>query len=158
MIVGMAPVMGAAQLCYFDRFDADGDGVITKAEVEAAAVARFTESDSNGDGSLSAEEMIAAAESRHANRHSDRIAKRIEKHDANGDGLLSLEEVTVAASTGVPEKCLIILMRMAMALSPKLKLRRPNRFAVGNAVAWIRKQLKIAGAGIINPFISGAQL
>jgi len=101
---GNGPGKGHGPAALFERFDTNGDGTITKAEVEAAAAARFTEADSNGDGVLSAEEMTAAAEGRRANRRAERIAKRIEMHDANGDGMLSLEEVTAAAGDGRANK------------------------------------------------------
>lgn len=81
----------------FERFDVNGDGAITKDEIAAAAVNHFNEADSNGDGQLSAEEMAAMAQSNHAERMSERIARRIERHDTNGDGMLSLEEATAIA-------------------------------------------------------------
>jgi Ca2+-binding EF-hand superfamily protein len=41
------------------RFDTDGDGVISLAEVEARRKARFAEVDANSDGKLTAEELKA---------------------------------------------------------------------------------------------------
>lgn len=43
----------------FERFDTNGDGVITQAEVEAIGAAKFAKSDTNGDGFLDAEELKA---------------------------------------------------------------------------------------------------
>jgi len=40
-----------------DRMDADGDREITRAEIEAAAVARFHRRDANRDGVLTGDEM-----------------------------------------------------------------------------------------------------
>ena len=80
----------------FERMDADQDGSITKAEVEAAAVARFTEADANGDGLLDADEMAAAGEGRNAERRAKRIAKHMERADTDGDGAISLEEMTAS--------------------------------------------------------------
>lgn len=76
-----------------EKFDANGDGAITKAEIQEAAAARFAQADTNGDGVLSAEEMTAAAQARSAKATGDRVAKRIEKLDTNGDGQLSLDEM-----------------------------------------------------------------
>ncbi|MGX9357211.1 EF-hand domain-containing protein [Roseobacteraceae bacterium S113] len=73
----------------FEQLDADGDGALTKAEIQNAGAARFAAADTNGDGLLSADEMAAQASKRHA----DRIGKMMERADANGDGMLSLEEL-----------------------------------------------------------------
>jgi hypothetical protein len=43
----------------FGRADADGDGVITRAEVEAQTRTRFERQDTNGDGVVSADEVRA---------------------------------------------------------------------------------------------------
>jgi Ca2+-binding EF-hand superfamily protein len=77
----------------FERFDLDGDGRITEAEVEDAAAQRFAEADANGDGQLSAEELVAAAEARRVERQAARIDRMIERLDGDGDGLLSPEEI-----------------------------------------------------------------
>jgi len=73
----------------FEQLDADGDGVLSQAELDAIGQTRFDAADSNGDGVLSAEEMAARAQ--------ERIAKRtdavIERFDTNGDGVLSVEEM-----------------------------------------------------------------
>ena len=74
---------------FFEKFDLNGDGEITREEVENAREARFTETDLDGDGLISADEMQA------------KMAARIEQHqqamferrDANKDGSLSMEEM-----------------------------------------------------------------
>ena len=43
----------------FDAIDADGDGTITRAELEAHGTARLAEFDANGDGLLDRAELIA---------------------------------------------------------------------------------------------------
>lgn len=95
---GDAPREGrGGPVMLLERFDTNGDGAITKEEMQGAAAAHFAEADTNGDGMLSAGEMAAAAESRRAERQADRIAKRIERSDTDGDGMLSLQEATAAA-------------------------------------------------------------
>ena len=97
---GMGPRDARGPAMLFERFDTNSDGAITRAEIEAAALAHFTQADVNGDGQLTADEMAAAADARRAGRQADRIAKRIEHHDTNGDGMLSLQEATAAAAAG----------------------------------------------------------
>lgn len=77
----------------FEELDANGDGSLTLAEIEARAQARFAETDTNGDGLISAEEMTAAMDKAREGRAERRIRHQIERMDANGDGLLSIEEM-----------------------------------------------------------------
>jgi hypothetical protein len=77
----------------FAQLDADGDGKITQAEMDAHKAARFAEADTNGDGALDAEEMMAHAAERMKGRMGDRMGKMIERHDTNGDGKLSMDEM-----------------------------------------------------------------
>lgn len=76
-----------------EQLDTNGDGAITRAEVDAAAAERFATADSDGDGLLSAEELTAAAESRQADRRVRGLERMIERLDENDDGLLSAEEL-----------------------------------------------------------------
>jgi Ca2+-binding EF-hand superfamily protein len=73
----------------FDRFDADKDGVITEAEIEAARATRLAAADTNGDGALSAEEFTARAVARAA----ERAGRMFARFDADGDGRLSDAEM-----------------------------------------------------------------
>lgn len=73
----------------FETLDADGDGALTQAEMEAHRSARFAEADADGNGSLSADEMMAMGQK----RKSDRAARMIERLDANSDGEVSEEEL-----------------------------------------------------------------
>lgn len=79
-----------------ERFDANGDGAITKQEIEAAGVERFNSADADGNGLVTAEEMAAAADKEVSERMTKRISKHIERADTNGDGSLSLEEATAS--------------------------------------------------------------
>lgn len=76
----------------FEELDADGNGELTKAEMEARRDARFARIDSNGDGKLSAAEIEAEG----ARRAAERAARMIERHDKDGDGVLSREELPKA--------------------------------------------------------------
>jgi Ca2+-binding EF-hand superfamily protein len=77
----------------FATIDADADGKITLAEIEAHRLARFTAADANGDGALDAAEALAFQEAEMAEMLARRAAKMIERHDDNGDGTLSAEEM-----------------------------------------------------------------
>jgi Ca2+-binding EF-hand superfamily protein len=77
----------------FDQIDADKDGKITLAEMEAFRAARFAAADTNGDGNLSAEELVAMHAAERAARELQRSADMIAKFDTNADGVLSAEEL-----------------------------------------------------------------
>ncbi len=85
--------MGAALLLdRFDQVDADKDGKVTKAEVEAFRAARFAAADTDKNGSLSPEELAAFQEQEMAARKAARATRMLERLDANSDGQLSAEE------------------------------------------------------------------
>lgn len=73
----------------FEEIDTDGNGEVTKAELQALKEARFAAADSNGDGVLSLEEMQAQGRERAA----ERAARMLERFDKNGDGALSKDEL-----------------------------------------------------------------
>jgi Ca2+-binding EF-hand superfamily protein len=73
----------------FEQVDADGDGKITKAEMEAYKTARFEAADTDGDGKLSQDEMTAALDDRRMARAVDMVTRL----DTDEDGLLSAEEL-----------------------------------------------------------------
>ncbi|MEM1236837.1 MAG: EF-hand domain-containing protein [Pseudomonadota bacterium] len=77
----------------FSELDADGNGEVTRAEMEAFAAARFAAVDIDGDGSLSAEELVAARSADNADRMERRINRFLERADDNGNGKLELEEM-----------------------------------------------------------------
>lgn len=74
---------------FFERFDVNGDGQITREEISVVRAERLTEVDADGDGFVTADELEAAA----AERARERVARIIELRDADGDGKLSLEEM-----------------------------------------------------------------
>ena len=75
----------------FEMLDANADGAIDLAEVEAGRGARFAATDSDGDGNLTVTELSAAAEK----RASKRIAGVIRRLDGNGDGVIDQSEFDV---------------------------------------------------------------
>jgi hypothetical protein len=74
------------------RFDADGDGAVSRQEFDEsharAAGERFARLDSDADGSLTQAELDAARERMRAHR-----GERAERIDTDGDGAWSLPEL-----------------------------------------------------------------
>ena len=84
---------GAMMLQRFDEVDANKDGMLTEAEVQAFRAGRFAAADVDGNGSLSAEEMSALQMQQMQDRMAQRTKKMMQRLDANGDGQLSAEEL-----------------------------------------------------------------
>lgn len=80
----------------FAQIDADGDGKVTRDEMEAFRAARFAAADSDEDGKLSQDEMTAARDTRRIERMRGMVARM----DTDGDGLLSAEEL----AAGQPQR------------------------------------------------------
>ena len=87
-----------------ERVDADKDGNITKAEIDAMSAERFKALDKNGDGAITADEAPRLFAPRpDANGDGKVTAEelaafqgaRILKADANGDGVVTKEERAV---------------------------------------------------------------
>lgn len=81
-----------------ERFDANGDGVLTKDELPERAQQRFERMDANGDGQVSRDEL-----GRRGGGERDPEA-RFKRHDANGDGLLSVDELPEERGVRMIEK------------------------------------------------------
>lgn len=85
--------MGMERGINFEAMDADKDGKVTQAEIQAFHAAKIAALDTDGDGNISAEELTAGREARKAERSDDRSARMIEKLDANDDGVVSIAEM-----------------------------------------------------------------
>ncbi|SEI82809.1 EF hand [Cribrihabitans marinus] len=80
---------GGGQRMSFEQLDADSDGQISQAELQAQRTERFRAADTDGDGKLSAAEIEAHAQS----RASERAGQMLERFDANKDGMLDQSEL-----------------------------------------------------------------
>lgn len=73
----------------FDMLDANGDGVLSGSELTAPREARFAATDTDGDGSLSRAEIDAMA----GQIAAAQVDRMIARHDSNGDGAISRAEM-----------------------------------------------------------------
>lgn len=77
----------------FDSMDADKDGKLTYAEMEAHRKAEFAAADTNGDGALSADELSARALVRFQEKLAERTQAMLDNMDNDGNGSLSEDEM-----------------------------------------------------------------
>lgn len=73
--------------------DADGDGVVTREEIEARQARRFADADADGNGGLDAAELLALEDAQREEARAAQAASRVAQIDDNGDGLLQAEEI-----------------------------------------------------------------
>ena len=73
----------------FAAADANGDGVLTQAEIDAYRTAKVSEADVSGDGALS----IAEFETLYAKATRERMVDAFQDLDANGDGVINAAEI-----------------------------------------------------------------
>lgn len=88
----------------FATLDADGDGSISEAELQARGDARFEAADADGDGLLTAEEIVAQRDTDRAERALRRAQRLIEARDDSGDGAISREELGNARAERMLER------------------------------------------------------
>ncbi|WP_185802885.1 EF-hand domain-containing protein [Pontivivens nitratireducens] len=95
LLAGATSVSAQGQSRGFDfaAIDTNGDGEVTRAEVDAHRAARFADIDTDGNGIVDQAELIAAAEARRQARDTQRAERMIERSDADGDGVLTQEEL-----------------------------------------------------------------
>ena len=84
---------GAMLAEMFDSMDADKDGKLTYAEMEAHRKAEFDAADTNKDGSLSADELSARALARFQEKLADRTQAMLNNMDNDSSGSLSADEM-----------------------------------------------------------------
>ncbi|MBS0564472.1 MAG: calcium-binding protein [Proteobacteria bacterium] len=73
--------------------DANGDGAVSKAEMDAFLKTEFAQMDTNHDGFVSDDEMKAFILAKMAARAGEMADRRIKADDSNGDGRLTLAEL-----------------------------------------------------------------
>jgi Ca2+-binding EF-hand superfamily protein len=77
----------------FEELDANSDGLIAADEMQAHREARFALADTDGDGALTREEMETRMEGEQTKRRAKFIDRMFKKRDANGDGMLTMAEM-----------------------------------------------------------------
>jgi Ca2+-binding EF-hand superfamily protein len=73
----------------FEEIDADGDGAVTQAEIDAFRAAKVAGADTSGDGALSIEEFDTLY--REFTRW--RMVRAFQELDTDGDGVISQAEM-----------------------------------------------------------------
>lgn len=73
---------------FFQHIDTDGDGALTRAEVENSTATRAQVLDANGDGTITLEELQADLEPIRKRM----LQRRLAAADRDGDGIVSLHE------------------------------------------------------------------
>ncbi|WP_394195977.1 EF-hand domain-containing protein [Litoreibacter albidus] len=101
LALAMTPMMAQAKGGHgprvtFEELDADGNGSVTEAEMQAHRAAGFASTDTNGDGALSRDELEAKMKSGKEDRMTRRLDKMMERMDTDGNGTLSQEEMADA--------------------------------------------------------------
>ncbi len=82
---------------FFTNFDANKDGSVTSAEIDAKRKADFAKADSVGDGSVTLEEWKVFAKDRSGERSSDRSVRIFQRFDTDGDGKVTRDEFLTQA-------------------------------------------------------------
>lgn len=85
---------GRPMLGFLKEMDVDGDGSVTRIEIETFHAARATAIDSNGDGEVTVGELEAHREA----QRQQRMAAHLASMDSDGDGKVSVAELQSAAS------------------------------------------------------------
>ncbi|WP_412562192.1 EF-hand domain-containing protein [Thalassobius sp. MITS945101] len=78
----------------FERIDENGDGVVSREEVNRLRDLRFTRLDRNSDGVISTDEVIARQDLilKRAELRQSRLALTAERLDSDADGAITREE------------------------------------------------------------------
>ena len=79
----------------FQEYDANGDGIVTKAEFEAKTAANFSEADVHHKGAITFEEFQDYAQKQMEKRRQEMMKRHFDKMDTNHDGKISAEEFKV---------------------------------------------------------------
>ncbi|MEL7013058.1 MAG: calcium-binding protein [Pseudomonadota bacterium] len=82
----------------FEEVDANADGLLSPAEMEAHRTGRFALADADGNGSLSRAELEARMVATQNERRARFLDRMFERRDANADGELSMAEMAQGRS------------------------------------------------------------
>jgi Ca2+-binding EF-hand superfamily protein len=118
---------GPDRAAIFSKIDADGNGELTQAELQAHAGARLAAADTDGDGFLSNAELLNA-------RGGDRAEKMLKRFDTNSDGVLDAGELEAAANNRIAKR--------AQRMMARLDTNEDGKIAVAEALAG-RDQAKL---------------
>ncbi len=85
-------------------YDSNGDGSVSKEEIQAGRMAEFKAHDNNKDASLSLDELKTLSTNKRnqrktvsTNKRNQRMAKRLEKLDSDGNGQVTFAEFQTGA-------------------------------------------------------------
>lgn len=92
---------GMDMAAMFAELDADKDGKVTQAEMDAHRAARVAGIDANADGLISADELAQMQIKALTDRITERAAKMVERLDSDKDGLLSAAEMAAGPGQGM---------------------------------------------------------
>ncbi|UBF29294.1 EF-hand domain-containing protein [Kovacikia minuta CCNUW1] len=84
-------------LVNYSQWDANGDGQVSKEELEQAVKSAFAGLDRNQDGYISPTELQAALTERTGRTHKGLINMMFESLDADHDGRVSMDELASLA-------------------------------------------------------------
>ncbi len=84
---------GPLEFLDFGAMDANKDGKITRAEIEAQHAARLLKADTNGDAKFSVDELFEMRLEAVRAQLRDKTGRMIKAHDTDGDGFLSATEM-----------------------------------------------------------------
>ena len=79
-----------------EQVDANADGAVTMAEIDAHRADKFASADTNGDNLVSAAEFEAFSIAERERKQAERRARRFAKLDADGDGYVTADEHAAA--------------------------------------------------------------
>ncbi|GAB1477940.1 hypothetical protein MASR2M74_04830 [Paracoccaceae bacterium] len=90
------PAPAGEETGMFALMDADKDGKVTQAEIDAFKAARFAEADTDKDGKLSPAELLVMREKAETARREAMAKAMVARLDTDKDSLISAEELAAA--------------------------------------------------------------